>query len=127
LFSLTDIFATVAGIVDQPLSGTMAEDSLNILPSLRENKPIRTEAVYHAGSGALGLRDKNWVYLRQGGKEEPDWYKEQFRIKPVDSPALLFDLSTDEGEKVNLYHQHTKRALAMEARLQEIENSEFSR
>ncbi len=126
-FSLTDLFATIAGIVDVPLKEGSAEDSLDILPSLRGGKPVRAEMVYHAGSGALGLRRKNWVYLRSGGKEEPDWYTELFQIQPTDAPALLFDLSTDEGEKINLYHQHPERAKAMEERLQEIEESESSR
>ena len=125
--SLTDLFATIAAVVNAPLKKKTGEDSLNILPSLRENKSVRTEMIYHSGSGALGLRQGKWVYLRMGGKQEPDWYKKELEIEPIDAPGLLFDLSADEGEKVNLYHKQTERVKAMEAKLSEIEKSEYSR
>lgn len=128
MISLTDLFASIADIVKMPLEKGEAQDSLNVLPSLRKNIPVRTEMVYHAGNGTLGLRDKNWVYLRQGGNnKEPDWYKKEFQIEPVNAPCLLFDLDADEGEKVNLYHRYMERAKSMEARLQEIENSQSTR
>ena len=102
---------------------TVAEDSLDILPSLRESQTVRTEIVYQMGIGILGLRQENWVYLRKGGRKEPAWYQEWLRVEPVDAPALLFDLNADEGQRRNLYHQHPDRIQFMEARLQEIERS----
>ena len=90
-------------------------------------KSVRTEMIYHSGSGALGLRQGKWVYLRMGGKQEPDWYKKKLEIESTDAPGLLFDLSADEGEKVNLYHKQAERVKAMEAKLSEMEESEYSR
>ncbi|NIL99363.1 MAG: sulfatase-like hydrolase/transferase, partial [Planctomycetales bacterium] len=98
--SLTDLFATIAGIVGVPLAVGTAEDSLDILPTLRSDQPVRTELVYHASSGKLGLRQGDWAYLRSGGiTAEPDWYKEQWKGDPLDGPGLLFNLSADLGQK----------------------------
>jgi arylsulfatase A len=122
LLSLTDLFATTAHIIGVPVEAGAAEDSLNMLPCLRRNQPVRTEMVYHSGRGALGLRQDEWVYLQEGGvlKEEPNWYKEQFGVVPTDSKELLFNLATDPGQKKNLYHRFPERVKAMKQRLTEI-------
>ena len=126
--SLTDLFATLAEIVGAPLEPGTAEDSLNILPSLRKNEPVRTELVYHAYNGKLGLRQGNWAYLRKGGiKAEPDWYIATHKVVAVDAPALLFDLSADLGQKLNLYQSNPERIQHMQARLSELEKGTSSR
>jgi arylsulfatase A len=128
LLSLTDLFATMAGIVDAPLEEGVAEDSLDILPTLREDIPRRSELVYHAANGKLGLRQGSWTYLRRRGiTEEPDWYRELWKGDSIDAPGLLFDLSRDLGQRNNLYDQFPERVQQMEGHLVEIENGKSTR
>ncbi|MEK9685664.1 MAG: sulfatase-like hydrolase/transferase, partial [Rhodospirillaceae bacterium] len=126
--SLTDLFATIAGIIDLPLKDGVAEDSLDILPTLVSDKPVRTELVYHAANGKLGLRQGDWAYLRRGGiTEEPQWYQNYWQGDSLEAPALLFDLSKDLAQKTNLQSSNSKRIKRMEKRLAEIEKGKSTR
>ena len=128
ILSLTDLFATIAGIVGAPLEAGVAEDSLDILPTLRADAPCRTELVYHAANGRLGLRQGQWAYLRAGGiTAEPKWYQNLWQGDSMDAPGLLFDLSSDLGQRNNLYDQSPERVQRMEARLDEIQNGQSTR
>ena len=126
--SLVDLFATIAGIVGVPLSAGTAEDSMDVLPSLRSGEPVRKELVYHASNGRLGLRQGKWAYLRdRGTRPEPDWYRELWKGDSLDAPGFLFDLSADLGQRSNLYDQYPERVRRMEKRLAEIENDKSTR
>jgi arylsulfatase A len=126
--SLTDLFSTIAGIIDLPLRDGVAEDSLDILPTLISDKPVRTELVYHAANGKLGLRQGNWAYLRRGGiTEEPEWYQDYWQGDSLEAPALLFDLSKDLAQKTNLQSSNSRRIKRMEKRLAEIEKGKSTR
>lgn len=126
--SLVDLFATIAGIVGVPLEEGIAEDSLDILPALRSNEPVRKELVYHASNGQLGLRQGDWAYLLSRGiTAEPTWYKETWKGDSLDAPGLLFDLSSDLGERINLVEQHPERVQRMERRLADIRKGESTR
>jgi arylsulfatase A len=126
--SLADLFATIAGMAGVPLEEGVAEDSLDVLPALRANEPVRKELVYHAANGKLGLRQGQWVYLRPGGiTEEPEWFQEMWKGDAIDAQGLLFDLSNDLGERTNLVDQHPERVQRMEARLVEIQKGKSTR
>ena len=45
----------------------------------------------------------------------------------MDAPGLLFDLSSDLGQRNNLYDQSPERVQRMEARLDEIQNGQSTR
>ena len=126
--SLIDLFATIAGIVGVPLSAGTAEDSMDVLPSLRSGEPVRKELVYHASNGRLGLRQGKWAYLRdRGTRPEPDWYRELWKGDSLDAPGFLFDLSSDLGQRNNLYENYPERVRRMEKRLAEIEKDKSTR
>ena len=115
-------------MIGVPLDEGVAEDSLDILPSLRANEPVRTELVYHAANGKLGLRQGDWAYLRRGGiTAEPEWFQEHWQGDSLDAPALLFNLSADLAQKNNLRDKHPARVRRMEQRLTEIENGPSTR
>jgi arylsulfatase A len=121
LVSIIDIFATVADIVGYDLPENAAEDSYNVLSTLRDLKPVRKELVYHCGSGELGLRHSNWVYLEDsGGKKEPDWLVQLLKIQSPDDVVQLFNLNHDPGQKINVKDRHPDQAKEMMARLSEI-------
>jgi arylsulfatase A len=128
MVSQTDLFATIAEIVDTPLEEGVAEDSLDILPSLRSNEPVRKELVYHAANGTLGLRQGDWAYLRPHGiTPEPVWFQELWKGDSLDAPALMFNLSADLAQKKNLQDKYPVRVKQMEQRLAQIEKGQSSR
>jgi len=128
ILSLTDLFATIAGIVGVPLEEGVAEDSLDILPTLRADAPCRKELVYHAANGKLGLRQGQWAYLRPGGiTSEPKWYQKLWQGDSMDAPGLLFDLSSDLGQRKNVHDQFPERVQRMEAHLAEIQKAKSTR
>ena len=128
MVSQTDLFATIAEIVDIPLEEGVAEDSLDILPSLRSNEPVRKELVYHAANGTLGLRQGDWAYLRPHGiTPEPVWFQELWKGDSLDAPALMFNLSADLAQKKNLQDKYPVRVKMMEQRLAQIEKGQSSR
>jgi len=128
LLSQTDLFATIAKIIDYKLEDGVAEDSLDILPTLRSNKTIRRELVYHASNGNLGIRQENWAYLHPKGiTSEPDWFKKIWQGDTLDGSGLLFDLSTDLAQRNNLYKNFPERIQQMESRLKKIQNGKSTR
>lgn len=126
--SLMDLFATIAGIVKFKMEEGVAEDSLNILPSLLKDEIVRDEMIYHSGRVAYGMRKGDWVYLRKGGsKEEPDWYVQAQKIKSAAASDELFNLADDEAQRYNLSSEYPERVALMKARILKIEQSASTR
>ncbi|WPJ96285.1 arylsulfatase [Coraliomargarita algicola] len=126
--SLMDLFATTASIVEFQLEAGVADDSLNMLPSLLQDAVVRDEMIYHSGRAAYGLRQGDWVYLRKGGsKEEPEWYLQAQQIKSAAASDELFNLADDEAQQYNVSSNHPERVAMMKARILEIEQSASTR
>jgi arylsulfatase A len=125
LISLTDVFATIAGITGYPLPENSAEDSYDILPALKDQIPVRRELVYHSGSGNLGLRKDNWVYLEgSAGRKEPEWLVEILEIQSPDDTVQLFDLGADPGQKIDVKEKYPDKVQEMKNRLSVIRNGD---
>lgn len=121
LIGLSDLFATVAGVIGYDLPPGAAPDSLDVMPSLMENRPVRTEVVYHSGGGSLALRRGDWTYLRPHGfGKEPDWYVDIFEVEPHRGQAMLFNLANDKRQKHNLLEEFPEKVDVMKKRLQAI-------
>ena len=129
LISLVDLFATIASIIGFNLPENCAEDSYNILSSLKDLKPVRKELIYHNGTtGDLGFRKDNWVYLEgSGGGKEPDWLVKLLKIQSPDALVQLFNLSMDQGQKINVRDKYPEKVKEMSTRLSEIKNSSKTR
>ncbi len=116
LVSLTDLFATCAEIVGEPLPKTGAEDSLSFLPDLlgEGNADGRTSLVSHSNMGEFAWRDGPWklVYRMAEAKLEPS------RGKPT--VAELYHLGDDPGETENLASRHPDRVARMEKEFAEL-------
>ena len=52
---------------------------------------------------------------------ELEWYKKTCKGDSLDAQALLFDLSSDLGERNNLHQMYPERVKAMKKRLFDIE------
>ncbi len=142
LISNVDLLATMAALVDQPLSDTEGPDSYNVLPALTGSpeSPVRDHLVLSAFRKThLTLRKDKWVYIdAQGsggfsGKLETDYERggpgallltqhvnsdiENGKLKPNAPPAQLYDLEADLTQTKNLYREHPEIAREMKTLL----------
>lgn len=110
LVCLVDLSATAAAVTGQKLAEGAAPDSFNLLPILLGDPKAmkRDSLIVMSGKGDRAIRQGQWKYL-------PDlalangW---DAGAKKPNQPANpgLFDLSTDPGEKQNVFKDHPEIA-----------------
>lgn len=108
LICLTDLFATTADILEQPIPANAAEDSVSILPALegRDLGPLREAVVHHSINGSFSIRQKEWkleLCPGSGGWSDPRPGSKEATALP---PVQLYDLTADIGETNNVEAQH---------------------
>lgn len=118
----TDMLATFASIVDQPLSAADGPDSFDVSPAFfgKDDGPIRDALVIRSGSKHMTIRMGDWkmiTALGSGGFSKPN------RIKPAqrDPAGQLYHLGRDLGETSNRYLQEPAVVERLKKRLAEIE------
>lgn len=120
LISFADILATVASLVGEKLPDDAGEDSFDISPLLRGEKPaspIRNSMVHvNYGSSNVAIRVGDWklilpqwVYRVSDGTLEPDHIVETKGKGPTEK-FQLYHLSADPGETTNLFTQEPAKA-----------------
>ena len=126
---LTDLMATVAGLVDYPLPANAAEDSYDVSRALfgeKIEKPLREATVHHGSKGWFGIRQGGWVLIdhptgdnnNPGQNAEPEWFRRERMAKTHDRPVELFDLAADRAQRENLAAAHPEKAAALQALLE---------
>jgi arylsulfatase A-like enzyme len=119
LVCLTDIFATVAEILNVPLPATAAEDSVSFLSSLGLSKqPARSHLVVHSINGSFGVREGKWklcLSRGSGGWSAPRPGKDDAGLPE----NQLFDLDSDLAETTNLHEKHPDQVQKMTRLLEE--------
>lgn len=105
----TDLMATLAAILDEPLPHNSAEDSYNILPALlgaQYDEPIREATVHHSINGSFSIRQGKWkleLCTGSGGWSKPGNNK----AKGMGLPDVqLYDMSVDVKEENNLHSRY---------------------
>ena len=117
LTSLTDVFATIADVIDAPIPAETAEDSFSMLPVLRGevvDQPIRPYLLQQGFGGKryLAIRRGKWKYLAHQGSGGNNYAKHamlkeyQLPNTAPEAPGQLYDLDTDAGETQNIALQH---------------------
>ena len=98
LAATIDLIPTIAALTRTPLPAGRAIDGLDISALLAgPAKSVRHEFLYYSRSGAIeGLREGDWKLLVR----QPDTNKQP--KAPAAPEVMLFDLSTDLGERHNL-------------------------
>jgi arylsulfatase A-like enzyme len=137
LISLTDVMATAAEIVGTSLPDDAAEDSFSLLPCLREDSaaPIRPYLLLQAFAGArtLSIRRGEWKYIDHPGSggnrydKDPSLLAYQHPETAPDTPAQLYNLSTDPGETHNLILEHPTLAAELKQLLETSKTTGRSR
>jgi arylsulfatase A-like enzyme len=120
LICFADMLATVASLLGEKLPNDAGEDSFDISPLLRGEKPespIRNSMVHvNYGSYTLAIRAGDWklilpqlVYRVSDGTLEPDHIVETKGKGPTEK-FQLYHLSADPGETTNLFTQEQAKA-----------------
>ncbi|MBX3416452.1 MAG: sulfatase-like hydrolase/transferase [Pirellulaceae bacterium] len=137
LTCLTDIVATVAGVIDLELPDESAEDSFNMLPAWTGefDQAIRPYLIHQAfrGSQTLAIRRQQWKWI-----DHPDSGGNRYEANPGLKPLIiaesnpaaagqLYDLSTDPGEMNNLVETRPEIARELKRMLEESKSNGRSR
>ncbi|MGB1926314.1 MAG: arylsulfatase, partial [Rubripirellula sp.] len=128
LVCFTDVLATLAELVDLPLSDQAAPDSFSFLDSLlsKEVASSRESLAMRTGSGLWTVRLGSWKLiagLGSGGFSKPS------RIKATsDGPqGQLYDLSKDPTETTNLYLQRPSKVAELSEELDRLRSLDVTR
>ncbi len=109
LLCTTDLFASVADILNVKYNDNVAEDSYSFLPALKlkSNAEIRKSIVHHSINGSFAYRKENWKAIfcpGSGGWSAPQPNSEGIENLPK---VQLYNLSDNIGETTNLQAEHT--------------------
>jgi arylsulfatase A len=127
LICFADMLATVASLLGEKIPNDAGEDSFDISPMLRGEKPampIRNGMVHvNYGSYTLAIREGDWklilpsgVYVVQNATVSPDHIVETKEKGPNDN-FQLYNLRNDPGEATNLFTQEPDKAMELFAAL----------
>ncbi|MDM4015688.1 sulfatase family protein [Roseiconus lacunae] len=111
LICLTDLFATVADLVDKEIPHGTCEDSVSFLPALfgRSIESTRNGVIHHSVQGYFAYRTGKWKLSLAKGSG--GWTSPKEGQVPEDAPvAQLYNLEADAGEQQNLYPTHASQA-----------------
>ena len=127
LICFTDMMATIAALLGEKLPSDAGEDSFDISPLLRgekPTKPIRRSMVHvNYGSYTLAIRDgdwklilPSWIYAVKDGTITPDTIVETTGKGPTDK-FQLYNLHTDPSETTNVFKEEPEKAKELFASL----------
>ena len=126
----TDLFATLADVVDLSMKEEDGPDSFSFLPVMKGSQsadaPIRSSLVIASSGGMDTIRSGPWKLLQglgSGGFSQPR------RVKPTpDGPqGQLYNLVEDPTESNNLFLKHPEIAKRLEGELRRIQTAKQSR
>ena len=101
LVGLNDLPATLAAILESPIEEGEAEDSINLMPTLRDpEKSVRDSLVHHSVKGEFALRAGKW--------------------KMIPAMKMLFDLATDPAEVNNQWNDQPQVVSELKQRMDKI-------
>ncbi len=110
LTCLTDLMATVAEIVGDPLEEDEGVDSYSMFPEFRSpvssEKGRRTSVVHHSVNGSFAIRSGPWKLIMcpgSGGWSDPRPGSEEAEHLP---PFQLYHLEQDPAEQTNLWGEY---------------------
>lgn len=116
----TDLFATMADLLNAPPPEGAAPDSVSIVPALlgeKRDKPLRDFTVHHSIDGTFALRQGPWKLIDAPGSG--GWSSQGENAPANDAPPVqLYHLEQDPGETTNRWAEEPARVAAMKALLE---------
>jgi len=119
---LTDMFATVAEIVEEHARGVSGMDSFSLLPLITGESygTDRPFAIHHSLRGHFAIRQGDWKLIDargSGGFTKPNIFKEV-----VGPEGQLYNLGEDPQETTNLWESQPERVQSMRDLLQAVKS-----
>lgn len=121
LVSLTDVFATLAGLTQLEIEG--GEDSFSFLHVLKGDMktPIRHTMIHHSSRDMYSIRSQGWKYIEglgSGGFTDP--YMEE--PQAGGPQGQLYHIALDSMEQKNLYLEHPDKVIELQEMLKTLIN-----
>jgi len=132
MINTTDIFATVASIVDFKIKDADARDSYDMLPAMLgtqdAKRSIRPYLLTQNFRGEFQLRQGNWKYINHRGSGGNNYEVGFFKTYALpetagDAPGQLYNLLDDPGETTNLYFKEAEKREGLQKLLEELKSS----
>ena len=104
----TDLLATIADLLEEPLPENVAEDSVSFFTELTSENTVESTGgplIHQSSAGVLSVRHGPWKLIPQlgsGGFTKPRRLKPQ----PGGPQGQLYNLKNDLAESTNVYQQH---------------------
>ncbi|GAB5554654.1 MAG: arylsulfatase [Saprospiraceae bacterium] len=129
----TDIFATVASVIDYQLKDEDATDSFDMLPAMLDiqdkERSIRPHLLTQSFRGEFQIRQGQWKYLDHMGSGGNNYEKNE-RLNKYILPELapeatgqLYNLENDPGEQNNLFFEEAEKRKELQALLEQLKSS----
>jgi len=132
MINTTDIFATVASIVDFKLKDADARDSYDMLPAMLgtqdAKRSIRPYLLTQNFRGEFQIRQGNWKYINHKGSGGNNYEVGFFKTYALpetagDAQGQLYNLQDDPGETTNLYFKEAEKREGLQKLLEELKSS----
>ncbi len=139
LFSISDVFATIAALVGHELPQWAGEDSFNQLSSLLGNppsNPVRQSIILQSYTGILSIRTNRWKLILDtkgsgGFVFRSPGYQPRIQGPPweiMHSPTgQLYDILNDPYETTDLYDINRADVIGLQRMLDKLIRDERSR
>jgi arylsulfatase A len=134
---LTDVLATLAGILNVPLPKGNAEDSFDVLPAFTETKlgaPVRDHVILQSAGAVYDIRMGDWKLVERANapivesiRNPRKTAQEERRRNAAPKRDELFDLSKDPAETKNVVASNNERATKMKRFLIDARNRGYTR
>ena len=120
LACLTDFYATMREITEQPAIEKGGEDSYSLLPVFNgDDQGQRKSLVSHSIGGYFSIREGDWKLCLSAGSG--GWsHPAEEKAKELKLPKLqLYNLKSDPGEQTNLHEKHPEKVEMLTQLLQD--------
>lgn len=122
LVGQVDLFRTLAAATGAEVPEGAARDSVDQLALWRgDSKSPRTFHIHNTFKDRWAVRRGRWLYVnaKDGAHSRiPDWYRKAEGIGPNPLEGMLFDLTADLGQRVNVLGEHRDVADSLAALLE---------
>lgn len=122
----TDLYATIADLLDHEMTFGEAQDSYSFLPVIKDEdykSPIREATIHHSLNGDFSIRKSDWKYIDAKGHGGFAQIKEEV---PEDS-IQLYNVASDPAETTNVYMDHPEVVKELKALLEKYKTQGYSR